>query len=191
MKKLTYSLVLGSLITLFSCGNNAEEETAKADLRSNVEVSKMLIAKIDSLENIVYDESFDIEDLSSSHLMEAYREYTTKFVADKKKTPEYLYKYAAMSRAVNLPVKAIKAYDRILVDYPGYERNPEVAFLLAFTYDEDLSRPEQAKEAYQDVIDKYPGDKWAEQASIRLSNIDKSDEELVKEFMEKNKAEQN
>ncbi len=190
MKKLTYCLAFGSLLTIFSCGNNAEEETARADLKTNVEVSKMLIAEIDSLENIVYDEDFDVNDPSSSHLMEAYREYTTKFVADKKRAPEYLYKYAAMSRAVNLPVKAIKSYDRILVDYPGYERNPEVAFLLAFTYDEDLKRPEQAKEAYQEVIDKYPGDKWAEQAAMRLTNIDKSDEDLVKEFMEKNNAEQ-
>ncbi|NEN24407.1 tetratricopeptide repeat protein [Cryomorpha ignava] len=186
MNKLTYILALFLGTLLLSCGTT-EDESVKSDLLSNVQDSKRLMAKIDSLEKIVYDENADLDNAPTAELMAAYNEYTQKFIGDKKKTPEYLYKSAAISRAVNLPVKAIKLYDKILADYPDYERNPEVAFLMAFTYDEDLKQKEQAKEAYHIVIERYPGDKWAEQASARLENIDQSDEDLVKSFMEKDR----
>lgn len=184
MNKLPYIFAVFLGTVLISC-DSSEEEAVQSDLISNVQDSKRLMTKIDSLENIVYDENADLNNVPTAELMVAYNEYTQKFVGDKKKTPEYLYKSAAISRAVNLPVKAIKIYDQILNDYPGYERNPEVAFLMAFTYDEDLNQKDQAKEAYQEVIEKFPGDKWAEQASARLENIDMSDEDLVKSFMEK------
>lgn len=184
MNKVTYILVLFLGTLLISCGNT-EDESVRRDLLSNVQDSKRLMVKIDSLEKIVYDENANMDSVPTAQLMSAYNEYTQKFVGDKKKTPEYLYKSAAISRAVNLPVKAIKIYDKILSDYPGFERNPEVAFLMAFTYDEDLKQKDQAKEAYLEVIEKFPGDKWAEQASARLENIDLSDEDLVKSFMEK------
>src|SRR5690554_6548088 len=133
MNKLTYlfAMILGTL--MISCGS-AEEESVKKDLISNVQDSKRLMAKIDSLEKIVYNENADLNTVPTAELMGAYNEYTQKFVGDKARTPEYLYKSAAISRAVNLPVKAIKLYDKILTDYPGFERNPEVAFLMAFTY---------------------------------------------------------
>lgn len=184
MKNMTFLSALFVAALMVSCGS-AEEESVKQDLMSNVQDSKRLMTKIDSLEKIVYNENSDLNNVPTAELMEAYNEYTQKFVGDMARTPEYLYKSAAISRAVNLPVKAIKLYDKILKDYPEFERNPEVAFLMAFTYDEDLQQKDQAKEAYQDVIEKFPGDKWAEQASARLENIDLTDEELVKVFMEK------
>ena len=187
MKTQVYLITIFAGIFLFSCQSAADEQVQK-DLLSNTEDQRRLTVIIDSLEKVVYDENFDLDEGSSANLMRAYNEYTTKFVADKNRTPEFLYKSAAISRAVGLPIKAIKLYDKILVDYPNFEKNPEVAFLLAFTYDEDMKQPERAKEAYQEVIERFPGDLWAEQASVRLENIDKSDEELIKSFMEKNAA---
>ena len=187
MKARVYLMTFFAGALLFACQQPANEQVQK-DLLSNTEDQRRLTALIDSLEKIVYNENFELDESSSANLMKAYNEYTTKFVVDKKRTPEYLYKSAAISRAVGLPIKAIKLYDKILADYPSYERNPEVAFLLAFTYDEDMKQPERAKEAYEELIEKYPGDLWAEQAAARLESIDKSDEELIKSFMEKNET---
>lgn len=187
MKAQVYLMTIFAGILLFACQTPASEEVQK-DILSNTEDKRRLVALIDSMEQIVYDENFDLDEGSTANLMEAYNEYTTKFVVDKKRTPEYLYKSAAISRGAGLPVKAIKLYDKILVDYPDYERNPEVAFLVAFTYDEDLKQPERAKEAYEELLERYPDDMWAEQATARLENIDKSDEELVKSFMEQNET---
>jgi hypothetical protein len=63
-----------------------------------------------------------------------------------------------------------------------------VAFLQAFTYDEDLDQPDLAKECYQKVIELFPGDQWAIQAEQRLQTIGMSDEELL-EFLKKKQAE--
>ncbi len=186
----TSANILGMLLSLAfltSCGgSNSADQQVQSDLKSNLQESKRLSSEIDSLEKIVYQDDYEIDGEATAQLMKAYNAYTSQFIGDKQKTPEYLYKSAAISRAVGLPVKAIKLYDKVLTDYPGFERNPEVAFLMAFTYDEDVKQIEQAKEAYQEVIDKYPGDKWSEQASARLATIDMSDEDIVKSFMEKN-----
>jgi len=184
VNSLLLTILAGAL--LFACQSPTSEQVQK-DIITNTDDQRRLRILIDSMEKVVYNENFDLDEGSSSSLMEAYTEYTTKYVGDQR-TPEYLYKSAAISRAVGLPIKAIRLYDRILADYPNFERNPEVAFLLAFTYDEDLKQPERAKEAYQDLLDKYPDDMWAEQATARLENIDKSDDELIKSFMEQNKT---
>lgn len=182
-----FFLLLITGILLPSCGNQEDPEVQKAVL-STTEARKQMISKIDSLENIVYVDTFDYQAKSTTELLRTYNEFTATFVGDKEKTPEYLYKAAALCRATKLPVKAIKYYDKILTDYPGYERNPEVAFLAAFTYDEDLHQKDRAKEAYQEVIDKFPDDKWAEQAQERLKTIDMTDEELIQSFMKKDAA---
>lgn len=178
-----FGLILG-VLTLASCGNQDDAEVKDAII-STTEARRQMMAKIDSLESIVYVDSFNYQAKSTSELLKTYNEFTEKFVGDKEKTPEYLYKAAALCRATRLPVKAIKYYDKILSDYPNFERNPEVAFLMAFTYDEDLNQKDRAKEAYQEVIEKFPGDKWAEQASARLKTIDMTDEELIQSFMKK------
>jgi TolA-binding protein len=182
--------LLITLLIMAACqgGGSAEEETVENAVKSNKEGHRILLAKIDSLEQIVYTDSFDVSKKSTSELMQAYLTFTEKYVGDRERAPKYLYKAAALSRAVNLPVKAIKLYDRILTDYPSYERAAEVAFLAAFTYDEDMQKPELAKEAYQEVIDKFPENKWAQQARDRLATIDLSDEELIDRFMKKNKG---
>jgi hypothetical protein len=59
--------------------------------------------------------------------------------------------------------------------------------LTAFTYDEDLNESELAKEAYEKVIEKYPGDLWAVQAEQRLATVGMTDEELLEFLKEKQK----
>ncbi len=168
-----------------SCGGEASYDQ-QSQLLSNTEKSTMLIAEIDSLEAIFYTDTFNVHSEVGPMLLQKYTDYARMFVGDKVKTPEYMYKSAAMSRGVGLPMKAIKTYDQILKEYPDYERCPEVAFLIGFTYDEDLKQPDLAKEAYTEVVNRYPTDHWAQQARYRLETIDMSDEDLIEHFMKKN-----
>ncbi len=181
MKQILVSLCA---VALFSCGSSNEEVVEKA-VKSNTEDHALMIQKIDSLEAIVYAESFNMDEAVTSELLKSYHTFSEKFVGDEDGCVEYMYKAAGLCRGLKLPVKALKYYSRILDDYPNHIRTPEVAFLLAFTYDEDINEKEQAKEAYQDVIDKYPGDVWAIQAEERLKTIDMTDEELIEQFMKK------
>lgn len=175
------ALFCATIIVSCSSENDGSAERAKSKAEQKAE----LTARIDSLETVMQENNLLPGDLVMGDLLKDYIEYTEKYPADLGKTPEYLYKAAAISRAVNLPVKAIKLYDRILSKYPNWEKAPEVAFLQAFTYDEDLNQAELAKESYEKVIEKYPGDLWAVQAEQRLATIEMSDEELLEFLIEK------
>jgi TolA-binding protein len=185
MRRLIGITVLALMIV--SCQSEEKKQVEEA-IKSNTEEHKEMLAYIDSLEDVVYVDTMTVEGPATAELLKAYLKFSRKFVGDKEKTPEYMYKAAALSRANKLSVKAIKLYEQILTDYPDYKRNPEIAFLIAFTYDDEIKQKEEAKEAYQKVIDDYPGDKWAEQAAERLKTIDMTDEELIDYFMKKNQS---
>ncbi|HKK40512.1 MAG TPA: tetratricopeptide repeat protein [Cryomorphaceae bacterium] len=179
-------LALLSAAVLLAC--SAEETGSEQRAKSNAEHKQEMNARIDSMETVMEEKNLLPGDMMMGELLQDYLEYTEKYPGDMDKTPEYLYKAAAISRAINLPVKAIKLYDKILAKYPNWEKAPEVAFLEAFTYDEDLNQPELAKEAYEKVIEKFPGDLWAVQAEQRLATISMSDEELM-EFLKQKQLE--
>ena len=182
MKKL---LLLACVIAIIGCSSDTKV-TQRA--KSNAEMRDLMIGRIDSMETAMRNADLQPDDELMANLLRTYVEFSERYPADVQKTPELLYKAAALARGVELPVKAIKFYDKILTDFPNWEKAPEVAFLNAFTYDEDLKAPDLAKEAYEEVISKYPGDKWAIQAKQRMATIDMSDEELI-EFLKKKQTE--
>jgi tetratricopeptide (TPR) repeat protein len=178
--KVKYLVGFMAALLMWSCSD--EEAATKQKIKSNVEYRSELIAKVDSMETEMREKSLAPESELTGELMQSYTKFAELFPGDKEKSPEYLYKAAALARSVDLPVKAIKQYDLILKRYPDWIKAPEVAFLIAFTYDEDLEKIDLAKEAYEKVIAKYPGDQWAVQAEQRLETIDMSEEELL-EFL--------
>jgi len=167
---------------------STEDKGSKERAKSNAEQKVILVAHIDSLETVMEEKNLLPGDMIMGELLKDYLEFTAKYPSDQEMTPEYLYKAAAISRAVNLPVKAIKLYDQVLTRYPNWKKAPEVAFLQAFTYDEDLNEPELAKECYEKVVEKFPGDLWAVQAEQRLESIGMSDEELL-DFLKQKQVE--
>ncbi|HLV52934.1 MAG TPA: tetratricopeptide repeat protein [Cryomorphaceae bacterium] len=179
---------MAAAVMLASCGEDRQEEVAEQHAEKNTRTRVQWLAEIDSLENIVYTGDFDVDHPAVGELLRSYLGYTKIFVSDKEHTPEYLYKAAALTRAVDLPVKALKLYDQILTDYPDWEKSPETAFMIAFMYD-DMNEKDRAREAYQRVIDKYRGDHWAVQAEERLKSLDLTDEELIRKFNQQLEAE--
>ncbi len=103
--------------------------------------------------------------------------------------PTRLYMSAEVARSIRMHQQALDFYDWIIADYPDFSRTPKAYFMRAFTLDEDLKRPDEAKEAYQTFIQKYPNDDFADDAQALLDNIGKSEEEIFQEF-EKKRQEQ-
>lgn len=181
---MTRGTILGILIlALGACSDG--QEGVEEKVKSNVERRLEIIADVDSMESAMQKDNLNPDSPTASELLKTYIKFSELYPGDKEKSPEYLYKAAALSRAVELPVKAIKLYDQILSRYPNWEKAPEVAFLVGFTYDEDLKSPDLAEEAYQEVIEDFPGDHWAVQAEQRLATIHMTDEELIEYFQKK------
>jgi len=101
-----------------------------------------------------------------------------------------LYRAAEVVRAMNDPKKAAAIYERVHNSYPNFSKAAESLFMLAFTYDEDLNNMDKAKTTYEKFLKLYPTNSFADDTQMLLSNLGKSDEEILKELEEKAKMQQ-
>lgn len=177
--KIQYLFILFVSLLFAACNGVSEEEKMVQQEKDE------LAAKIDSLENVLFGPEANVDKEAAAQLLQAYIKFTDTYPADDR-TPDYLYKGAGIARGVGVHSRALKMYQRILDDYPEFGKQAETHFLIAFTYDNDLKEIDLAKDAYQDVINKFPEHEFADQAKERLKTIDLSDEELIELFMKKN-----
>ena len=64
------------------------------------------------------------------------------------------------------PTQAIATYQKILTDYPWYERNDQVLYQMARAYDE-LAQPDAAMEVVQRLISEYPDSHYVDEVYFR------------------------
>lgn len=100
-------------------------------------------------------------------------------------SPDYLHKAGETARAIRAFPKAVAIYDKIYADYPTYEKAAQALFLKAFTYDNDLGDKATAKVLYEEFLQKFPNDDFADDTQFLLANLGKDDEEIIKGFGEK------
>lgn len=97
-------------------------------------------------------------------------------------SPDYLHKAGETARAIRAFPKAVAIYDRIYANYPTYEKAAQALFLKAFTYDNDLGDKATAKVLYEEFLQKFPNDDFADDTQFLLANLGKNDEEIIKGF---------
>lgn len=99
-------------------------------------------------------------------------------------TPQMLFRAADVSRSVGEFGKAIQLWGQVWRHYPQHRLAPDALFLQAFTFDNDLEAKEEAKAYYQKVMEHYPDHPLAMQAGQLIQVLDKSLNELVRQFEE-------
>ena len=159
-------------LMLFACGDQ------KADLS----------AKIEDLSAKVYNDSTKrIDENFAKEYVAACEQFASKY-PEETQSPALLLKAAETARNVKDFDKALSLYDKIINDFPNYEKAPQAMFLKAFTIDDNMKNKEEAKVLYEAFIQKYPNDEFASSAQFMLNNLYKSDEEIIKEFEANQKA---
>jgi len=96
--------------------------------------------------------------------------------------PEYIYRAANLQMSVGQNEEAIATLEIIMKDYEVYAKLPEVYFLKAFIYDNNLKNINKARTAYTDFLQKFPKHDLADDAMISIDNLGKTPEQIVKEF---------
>jgi len=89
---------------------------------------------------------------------------------------------------LNKAQQSLELFNRIIYQYPAYERVPESLFLMGFIYENNLQNFGKAKEIYERFIQRYPDHEFADDAAISIQNLGKTPEELVREFEQKNQV---
>lgn len=166
MKKLL-SAVLVSLL-IFGCTSE------QANLESNIAQQE---------EALFSDENKMVDRQKANDLIDSYIDYANSF-PESTNSPEYLFKAGDIAMNLNVPQKAIEVFNRIINDYPDYEKAPQCLFLKAYVYENNLGNLEEAKKIYEEFLQKYPDDDFADDAQVSIKNLGKTPEELIKEFEE-------
>lgn len=102
-------------------------------------------------------------------------------------TSEYLFKAAETSSTLKTYEKSFALYDWIINKYPNSERAPIALFMKGFIFDGTLHDSANAAKYYTEFINKYPSSNFAKDAKVLLSNLGKSDEEVLEEIKAKGK----
>jgi len=100
---------------------------------------------------------------------------------------DFLFMAARAANGLGQYHNSIDLMNRIIRDYRLYDYLVEVYFLKAFTYDENLNDKAKAKNAYFELMRKFPNDPLAEQSQLMLDNLYLTDEELIEKYKSEQK----
>ena len=110
--------------------------------------------------------------------VEAYSAFVAKFAQDERAAVA-LKNWAAIEQQKGDLQGAIALYERLIKEYPQSGQGDEAQFMIAFIYEEYLGEPDQARSAYQLVIDRYPDPELAASAKQLLPHVGRNPEEWV------------
>ncbi|HOX78260.1 MAG TPA: tetratricopeptide repeat protein [Bacteroidales bacterium] len=146
--------------------------------------------RIRDLEKKIGSESFILDDKGmalSGELIRSYLDFAESH-KDDPSSPEFLYKAADLSLNTGQSKQSLDLYNRIIYQYPNFEKVPECLFLVGYIYENYFQELGKAKSVYEAFLAKYPEHDFADDARVSIENLGKSPEELIRYFEEKNKA---
>ena len=168
MKRNIFVIIM-MLLAVVGCHRNTK--TSEADVKK--------------AEAALFNEDMTANDEAVPAAIEAFSKYAEEN-PEATNAAEYLFK--AFEVSINTkqdPMQSIDFGERLLKDYPKFDKNDVVLFMLAtFVYDEQLHDLDKARECYQQVIDNYPQSPFADDAAISIKHLGMSPEELIKMFEE-------
>lgn len=103
--------------------------------------------------------------------------------------PVFLLKGGQVAQSIENYSKAKELFYMCINNFPDFKNRGAAMFLLAQLYDTPtmLNNEEEAKKLYEQIIKEYPKTNFANDAKACLNNLGKSDEQLIQEFLKKNK----
>jgi tetratricopeptide (TPR) repeat protein len=154
------------------------------DARSKVEMeSASLEERIQALEKRIFDENTGKIDFNNASQYIDACDLFALLNAKNPLAPQFLYRSSETYRAVRNFKSAIALYDRILNQYPDFNKNEQILFLKAFTLDNDLKDFNEAKIAYEEYLNRFPNSDFSDDAKFLLDNLGKDEEEVIKKLI--------
>lgn len=139
------------------------------------------IEQIEDFEDSIFELAIAADTATADELTDMYIAFADKYPADTL-TPQFLLKAAEVQSNVLHTERAIELFDRVIEDYPDFEDVPICYFLKGKAY-EDNSQYDEAKQAYQTFVDKYPDHYMAEQTRHIISRVGMSPEEMLADIL--------
>lgn len=159
-------LLFVSAVLLFSC-NLSNEQKIEDEISEIVKEMKT-------------SNQLDPEKIST--LIGLYGDYVTQF-PQSEKAPKYLEMQAKYLTAINHFEQAIDIYQKIIDEYPNYDKVSEALFMQAFTYEVNLVNLPKAEVLYKRYIELYPQGDFADDAKYSIENLYLTPEQLLEKLL--------
>lgn len=180
----------------FSCNNNQSEQTDHS-VKNGVDSVKHEVVVKDSC--AMYLQKAQTADkklltattfnkVDAENALVAFDTYAN-FCFKDSLAPVYLLKGGQVAQSIGRYSTAQDLLRRCIANYPKFESRAAALFLLAQLYDNAtmLNDETKARVIYQQLLEEYPKTTFAEDAKTCLKNLGKTDEQLIEEFLKKNK----
>lgn len=164
------------LCLLMACGGTAQNH------KGNSLNKGQLLQEIEALEQTVMtDTTLQVDRAIAERLIEKSLLFVDKFPNDSQ-SAGYLFKTAELYVGIGSYQQAVQCFARMQQEYAKHPKVPTALFLQGFTFENHLQDVSNAKKCYSAFLQQYPKHELAEQVTLLLKNLDKSPEDLIREF---------
>lgn len=187
------SFFISCSVLFISCSNSSEieqkKEEVKKDTIANVELSSSskLFNEAKRLDNILLKATVVNNDIAEQAI-KAFYDYSSNCKTDTL-APVFLIKAGQVAQSIRKFTQAQDFFKKCIDDFPKFRGRGAAMFLLAQLYDDAsmLNDESEARTIYHQLIREYPDSPYANDAKACIQNLGKTDEQLIQEFMKKNK----
>lgn len=163
MNKIKSLSVVAVVMLLFGCAN------------------ENLSDKIAKLEKQAFSTEAAIDPELAGQLIDAYCDFATQN-PENQQAPDYLFKAIDVSMNSDNPTRTFSIIDRLMIEYPGYEKTHMALFIKGFIYETRYNNIEQARATYEKYLKLYPDGELADDCRASIENLGLTPDEIVKKF---------
>ena len=184
MKKVIY--LIATLLIMVSCGTEEVKPDGKTEELVILSVDDQFEALVELDRNLLKSD-LSIDPKVSKQLYEAANKFSNENPAHEK-AADALELAAKGAEGIGKYNDAINILHKIITAYPESEKTPMFMYRKAIILEENLGKPDNAKAAYQALIERFPDDllSISAQEYLNMDYLNMSDAELIKFLESKN-----
>ncbi|MCB0795859.1 MAG: tetratricopeptide repeat protein [Flavobacteriales bacterium] len=184
MRTMKYFTIGLLAMGLTACGGGADDSPGGPQKDPHHMEAAEMASRIHVMEDTLFAKPY-FDRQGAGALLDVYKTFAKTYPVDTM-APEFLFRAAGVAKGLSDPQGSLLLYGRIIKDYPNWKRIADAYYMKAFTLDNDLGSKGEAKTAYEEVIQRFPDHRFADDARAMIDNLQYTDEELIERFKKMN-----